>query len=185
MLKIENEEELAQMADDENNIRQDLSLIELANRFAFWKTRAYTIEQIASKFNISKSQAGRIGRISKLHNSIKDKIYELDIKSTHALEQVARVDDVDTQMTLLQNITDGIHLSKIKEKVDLILDVSEKKSKKKTTSTPTNPLDVVMLTKTNKDIKKKYSGLSEELKKKADKILLEIKERQEQLLNLG
>ena len=66
-----------------------------------------------------------------------------------------------------------------------ILDVSEKTREKKITAIPTNPLDVVMLTKTNKDIKKKYSGLSDDLKKEADKILLEIKERQELLLNLG
>ena len=178
LVELNSQEMLAEWADVENNIRVDLTVIELAERLQFWKSRGYSTIEASKKMGISSSKAGRLSKIAEFSEDIKTKIYEYQINSDHMLEQIAKIDNTQSQLALLTKISDGLRLEELKKEVSkILLPKSQEKSKN-----INNPFSQII--KWSNQVNNMYKKLDFEKKEKIDEKLKSIEKIRSEINHL-
>lgn len=173
LVELDSEEMLAEWADVENNVRVDLSIIELAERLQFWRNRGYTTVDASKKMGIASSKAGRLSKVAEFPEEIKEKIYQYGINSDHMLEQISKVGDSEQQLALLKKISDGLRLEQLKNEVSKILDGSNLK-KNKNKNIEDNPFSELI--KWSKLINKQFEKLDDKKRVKIEEKMKKIED---------
>ncbi|MGB5868435.1 MAG: ParB/RepB/Spo0J family partition protein [Arcobacteraceae bacterium] len=171
----------------ENISREDMNLMEIADSLLSLKESGMKLTEIKKSTGKSISYISRMTIIASLDEKVKVRAIELQIKSSHMLEYIAQKieNDVSFQIELLEKISEGMKIAKLKEVVDTYLgeDKSDRigELKKLKEEYPDN----LSITKDQfKQIQTVYKKLSNDKRETADNILSEISKLQKELISL-
>jgi len=170
----------------ENISREDMNIIEIADSLLSLKDSGMKLSEINKVTGKSISYISRMTNIASLDKKVKEKAIELKIKSSHMLELIAqKITDVNFQLKLLENISTGMKITKLKEAINKYLEVKNDKEVGEIKITPEESKDNLSITKTQyKEVQSVYKKLSADKKETADHILLKISKLQKELINL-